>query len=75
MFIRNNKVFCMALYCVVLYCIVLCCIELPYSMDVSFRLAKDYPVDLYYIMDLSNTMIKSLGSVANLGNQLGNNSM
>ena len=42
-----------------------------YTLDVTFRQAKDYPVDLYYIMDLSNTMLKSKKQVANLGNELG----
>ncbi|KAK2157041.1 hypothetical protein LSH36_200g04066 [Paralvinella palmiformis] len=41
-----------------------------YTLDVTFRQAKDYPVDLYYVMDLSNTMLKSKKQVANLGNEL-----
>ncbi|XP_067927846.1 integrin beta pat-3-like [Watersipora subatra] len=38
--------------------------------NITFRLAKDYPVDLYYLMDLSQSMKDDKVKVANLGIQL-----
>ena len=40
-------------------------------MDVTFRLAEDYPVDLYYVMDLSNSMKDDKDKLAELGMDLG----
>ncbi|CAL4103914.1 unnamed protein product, partial [Meganyctiphanes norvegica] len=40
------------------------------KIDVSFRQAIDYPVDLYYLMDLSKSMEDDKESVANLGNKM-----
>lgn len=42
-------------------------VEIP----LKFRLAKDYPVDLYYLMDLSQSMRDDKEKVANLGISLG----
>lgn len=36
-----------------------------------FRLAEDYPVDLYYLMDLSNSMADDKEKLASLGNLIG----
>lgn len=40
-------------------------------MPLTFRLAKDYPVDLYYLMDLSQSMADDKKKVADLGINLG----
>lgn len=37
----------------------------------DFKQAKDYPVDLYYLMDLSNSMKDDKDKLAELGNLLG----
>ena len=39
--------------------------------NITFRFAKDYPVDLYYLLDLSYTMRDDKLNVANLGKDLG----
>lgn len=44
--------------------------EESYSMAVTFRQAEDYPVDLYYLMDLSNSMADDKDSLSRLGTQL-----
>lgn len=36
----------------------------------KFRRAEGYPVDLYYLMDLSYSMFDDLENVKKLGNQL-----
>lgn len=41
------------------------------KVNVTFRLAKDYPVDLYYLMDLSQSMDDDKKKVAALGIRLG----
>ena len=41
------------------------------KVPLTFRLAKDYPVDLYYLMDLSQSMADDKKKVANLGINLG----
>lgn len=42
-----------------------------YILDVRFRQAKDYPVDLYYLMDLSYSMNDDKDNLAKLGIVLG----
>ena len=37
----------------------------------TFRLAENYPVDLYYLMDLSNSMADDKEKLAALGNKIG----
>ncbi|KAH3873529.1 hypothetical protein DPMN_036766 [Dreissena polymorpha] len=37
----------------------------------TFRLAENYPVDLYYLMDLSNSMKDDKENLAALGNKIG----
>ena len=41
------------------------------TIPLTFRLAKDYPVDLYYLMDLSQSMNDDKDKVAKLGLNLG----
>uniref|UniRef100_A0A3Q0R2W5 Integrin beta n=1 Tax=Amphilophus citrinellus TaxID=61819 RepID=A0A3Q0R2W5_AMPCI len=43
---------------------------LPISFNVSFKRAEGYPVDLYYLMDLSYSMKDDLDNVKNLANDL-----
>ncbi|XP_033127711.1 integrin beta-1-like [Anneissia japonica] len=42
----------------------------PAYIDLTVRQAEDYPVDLYYVMDLSNSMKDDLDKLKNLGSQL-----
>lgn len=42
----------------------------PYILKVQFRQAVDYPVDLYYLMDLSKSMEDDKAKLAELGNLL-----
>ena len=39
----------------------------PQSFELTFRLAENYPVDLYYLMDLSNSMADDKEKLASLG--------
>lgn len=40
------------------------------SFSIQVRQVEDYPVDIYYLMDLSYSMKDDLGSIQNLGTQL-----
>uniref|UniRef100_A0A8B9JUN3 Integrin beta n=1 Tax=Astyanax mexicanus TaxID=7994 RepID=A0A8B9JUN3_ASTMX len=42
----------------------------PYSFDLKFKRAQGYPVDLYYLMDLSYSMNDDLKNVKTLGIEL-----
>ncbi|XP_022665540.1 integrin beta-PS-like [Varroa jacobsoni] len=42
-----------------------------HRVEVQYRQAEDYPVDLYYLMDLSNSMSDDKDKLALLGNSLG----
>ncbi|XP_074658572.1 integrin beta pat-3-like [Tubulanus polymorphus] len=42
----------------------------PFKFETHFRLAENYPVDLYYLMDLSNSMADDKEKIAALGNLL-----
>lgn len=42
----------------------------PQEIEVKFKRAEGYPVDLYYLMDLSYSMKDDLEKVKNLGGQL-----
>ncbi|CAG2105381.1 unnamed protein product [Medioppia subpectinata] len=44
--------------------------NLPYNVHIQFKQALDYPVDLYYLMDLSKSMEDDKEKLAQLGNQL-----
>lgn len=45
----------------------------PFQLTVEFRQAEDYPVDLYYLMDLSKSMEDDKGKLADLGDLLAEN--
>lgn len=42
----------------------------PQTFDLKFKRAEDYPIDLYYLMDLSYSMKDDLENVKNLGTSL-----
>ncbi|XP_008300442.1 integrin beta-1 isoform X2 [Stegastes partitus] len=42
----------------------------PQTFDLTFKRAEDYPIDLYYLMDLSFSMKDDLENVKNLGTDL-----
>uniref|UniRef100_A0A8C4QNL6 Integrin beta n=1 Tax=Eptatretus burgeri TaxID=7764 RepID=A0A8C4QNL6_EPTBU len=42
----------------------------PQGFDLHFRRAEDYPIDLYYLMDLSYSMVDDLHHVKKLGTEL-----
>uniref|UniRef100_A0A8C7K1Y3 Integrin beta n=1 Tax=Oncorhynchus kisutch TaxID=8019 RepID=A0A8C7K1Y3_ONCKI len=42
----------------------------PQSFNLKFKRAEDYPIDLYYLMDLSYSMKDDLENVKNLGTHL-----
>ncbi|XP_066508322.1 integrin beta-1-like [Hoplias malabaricus] len=42
----------------------------PQKFNMKFKRAEDYPIDLYYLMDLSDSMIQNLQNVKNLGTEL-----
>ena len=44
---------------------------LPADITLSVRQAEDYPVDLYYVMDLSKSMEDDLNNLKELGSTLG----
>jgi protocadherin alpha len=44
--------------------------NLPYTVNVQFKQILDYPVDLYYLMDLSKSMEDDKAKLTELGNQL-----
>nr|XP_039253013.1 integrin beta-1-B-like [Styela clava] len=43
----------------------------PAQIQISYKQAEDYPVDLYYLLDLSNSMKDDLDSLRELGKELG----
>ncbi|KAJ8313535.1 hypothetical protein KUTeg_008096 [Tegillarca granosa] len=43
----------------------------PQRFSVTFRLADNYPIDLYYLMDFSYSMKDDKDNIARLGNQIG----
>lgn len=43
---------------------------MPHTFQLQFKRAEGYPVDLYYLMDLSYSMKDDLENVKNLGNDL-----
>lgn len=44
--------------------------EMPRTFQLYFKRAEGYPVDLYYLMDLSYSMKDDLENVKKLGNSL-----
>lgn len=51
-------------------CHISCTIGEPQSFNLKFKRAEDYPIDLYYLMDLSYSMKDDLENVKNLGTSL-----
>jgi len=45
----------------------------PFRFNISYQLAEDYPVDLYFLMDLSNSMDVHKKKLSKLGQSLANN--
>ena len=43
----------------------------PETINFAFKLVEDYPVDLYYLLDLSSSMKDDLDSLRSLGKDLG----
>ena len=43
----------------------------PFEFSLSFKQAENYPVDLYYVMDLSYSMNDDKDKVASLGVEIG----
>ena len=52
-----------------MYCLLFS--DKPYKFNVTFRQAENYPVDLYYVMDLSYSMGDDKSKLAELGDLLG----
>ena len=50
---------------------ILCILGQPAKFDIKVKPAKDYPVDLYYLMDLSKSMEDDLLNLQNLGAGIG----
>ena len=48
-----------------------CFADKPVRVPIEFRQAENYPVDLYYLMDLSNSMEDDKTKLAELGNLIG----
>ena len=48
-------------------------IDVPHRFKISYQLAEDYPVDLYFLMDLSNSMDEHKKKLSKLGQTLANN--
>jgi protocadherin alpha len=46
------------------------CAGEPQSFNLKFKRAEDYPIDMYYLMDLSYSMKDDLENVKNLGTSL-----
>lgn len=42
----------------------------PMTFNVEFKRAEGYPIDLYYLMDLSYSMKDDLGNIKNLGQKI-----
>jgi hypothetical protein len=42
----------------------------PQTFNVSFKRAEGYPIDLYYLMDLSFSMKDDLDTIKNLGQDI-----
>jgi integrin beta 1 len=47
-------------------------IDTPIRFNISYQLAEDYPVDLYFLMDLSNSMDVHKDKLSKLGQLLAN---
>ena len=45
----------------------------PYKFELSYKQAANYPVDLYFVMDLSQSMKDDKDKLAGLGDKIGKN--
>ena len=43
----------------------------PATIKVDVKMPENYPVDLYYLMDLSGSMVEDLKKFPTLGQQIG----
>ena len=43
----------------------------PATIKVDVKMPENYPVDLYYLMDLSGSMVEDLKKFPSLGQQIG----
>jgi integrin beta 1 len=41
-----------------------------YNVTIQYTQAKDYPIDLYFLMDLSNSMNDDKANLENLGEKM-----
>jgi len=46
------------------------CAGVPYEFSIEFKRAQGYPIDLYYLMDLSYSMNDDLSQLRRLGQGL-----
>lgn len=53
-----------------IYFYLIFCTGEPQTINLTFRRAEDYPIDLYYLMDLSFSMKDDLENVKSLGTAL-----
>lgn len=51
-------------------CCLICETGEPQTFSLKFKRAEDYPIDLYYLMDLSYSMKDDLENVKSLGTAL-----
>ena len=42
----------------------------PYNISLKFTMAPDYPLDLYYLMDVSNSMLEDKKNLVHLAGSL-----
>ena len=47
----------------------------PFKFELTFRLAENHPVDLYYVVDLSKSMAEDKAKLADLGDLLSKSEM
>ena len=43
----------------------------PVSIDIQVKTPKNFPIDLYYLMDMSSSIKKDLENIIGLGESLG----
>lgn len=52
------------------YNVMIIILDEAYRMTLAYAQAEDYPVDLYYLMDLSKSMEDDKGKLSSLGDEL-----
>lgn len=58
--------------CSLIVILVLLVVGVPVTFPLRVRPARNYPLDLYLLMDLSYSMSDDLSNLKSLGNQIGN---